>query len=133
MTNVEVIIDAYLHKHMQRAVNHVQSIRNSVAFVEKANAAGFKFVYSAWDAQNGYNFTTTIPVEDVAKLRNAIGRLKAICKSSATQDIRKPMVKVTLEAVDFPGVTVEYKKKLPRSAKCKLRRVKTSYVTLVCE
>lgn len=73
-------------------------------------------------------------VANMKKVRELIGGpLKNMSKSLHCSS--KKLVKVTMENDGFPGVKFTYIAKLPKDAKCKIVRQKTSYssASLVCE
>src|SRR5262245_16344084 len=69
--------------------------------------------------------------EAVRGIRDALGRLRVDNKDVA--DAKKRRVCVTLRPVDFPTVRVVYTRKLPKGARCRIVRHRSSYTSLVCE
>ena len=48
-------------------------------------------------------------------------------------DAKKKLVSITLRPVNYPTVRIRYTRKLPKTAKCRIVRHRSSYTTLVCE
>jgi hypothetical protein len=47
-------------------------------------------------------------------------------------DAEKRIVVITLRPTDFPSVEVRFRRRLPRSAKCRIVRHRSSYTSIVC-
>lgn len=68
----------------------------------------------------------------VRAVRRALGcRLEQ--RWHGLDDARRRTVDVTLAPVDFPEVSIRFKRTLPRGSKCKIVRQRSTYHTLVCE
>jgi len=97
------------------------------------SGAGFEVPpFSTWAPWNG--FTLLVQRQDLKRLHDVLGRLKLSGKSVA--DCKKRTICISLNAVNYPPITIEYITKLARSAKCKIvtqRQKAYTYKTLVCE
>lgn len=68
----------------------------------------------------------------VRKVRLALGcRLELYDKS--VEDAKKHILRWTLHPVDFPGVSIVFTTKLPASAKCRIVKTRSTYVSLQCD
>jgi hypothetical protein len=94
---------------------------------------GFEPYVSRWSAGE---VSVDVEMKDLPRLHALLGRLKAVNKRLANG--KKNLISVTLEAVDWPGLEINYTKKLPKSEqqRCKIVRTKVKPRTeyqLVCE
>ncbi len=70
--------------------------------------------------------------EKVSAIRVALGcRLEQTGKS--VSDAKKRTVRFDLRPVEFPTVTVTFERKLPKDAKCRIKKSRVTYTDLVCE
>jgi hypothetical protein len=68
----------------------------------------------------------------VRKVRLALG-CQLTQDGKEVNDAKKQLVTVTLRAAKYPSVRVQFERKLPRGAKCRIVRHRSSYTTLVCD
>ncbi|MBY0525570.1 MAG: hypothetical protein K2R98_19350 [Gemmataceae bacterium] len=104
-----------------------QAIRQTVDAVNLLNAHGFNVKLSKWERED---FTLEVERDQLAAVYAAIGPIKPDHKSLS--NARARTVNVYLKSVNYPTVTVRYTTKLPKTAKCKVVRRRSSYSSLVC-
>jgi hypothetical protein len=97
------------------------------------SGAGFEVPpFSTWGPWNG--FTLMVKRDDLKRVHDVLGRLKLYNKGLV--DGKKRTICISLKAVSFPTVSIEYITKLARTARCKIvtqRQKAYTYKTLVCE
>lgn len=147
MSNEQATFDAttILEKIAVELENEANRIFHQ-ACVNAANVAfllkiikGTKFTYEAsqWNLKYGHceSFEADVPTLQLAhKLFGKLEKQRVVPVDSS--DARKKDVWVYLNPVDkrFSGlIAFKYKRKVTRSDKCKIKREKSSYVTVVCD
>src|SRR5258708_7173024 len=108
-------------QELKRAMQCFEERRRDIDLTFQAAAllsgAGFEVSpISTWAPWNG--FTLLVQREDLKRLHDVLGRLKLSGKSVA--DCKKRTICISLIAVNYPPVTIEYIKQMDRSAKCKI-------------
>lgn len=136
--NVEEQIDKYLHLHMATAAERIEDTRKNLEFVNTLNSNGFDLRFSLWETRYGCTYGMT--PEQLVQVRKLLNTSFTFAgKEAASQDARKPAIRVKLTPKNYPGVTLYYEKKLPRprkggaKPKCRLKRVTRHDMVLVCE
>lgn len=115
--------------------------RNRQAFA-LLDAAGIDLALPSWTSGAGteidlgfFPSTKAGNRELAAKIR--LIRLTLDCQlKQEGKDLADPKrrhVTLTLVPVEFPGIRINYQRKLAKNAKCKIVRRKSVYSTLVCE
>jgi hypothetical protein len=121
----------------------IMAAENTMLFIMEANSLGFKVPEpnSRWkllDLTIHIKDETENPqwAEEWRVIKQLVGELTEYGREPYGDDARKRLAKITLIPKDekFKQIKFTYIKRLPKGAKCKLKRVKqSSYLTLVCE
>jgi hypothetical protein len=156
MSNPIVVSLQDIHKSIDANVEYQRDwwIKYGVQLKEKADnvflaiqllsGEGFDFGDMKFRHSGDFNHVS-IEVKDMkefVKVHRALGHLQNDGNEAATEDIRKPRMKIWLRPKDekFSNIRFYYYKNLPGpnskekgKFKCRLKRVKETRVVLVCE
>jgi len=126
-------VDALAAQKLEQAV----AVRQAAALVE---GHGIPCRFPSWDDGTACHIDLGLVltkqdrkrlVSDLAKLRAVLGRRKDGGRS--LDNAKRRLVQVEYAYPDFPGITVSWKERLPKNAKCRIERRRSYYSTLVCE
>jgi hypothetical protein len=123
-------IAAFEVTQLNEADTKVGQLINTMEGVKKLRRAGFVCSF----LPNCYRWTSLeVTKEQLTDVRNALGATLEKDEVITPQDARKKDIIVCMKAKGYPFISIRYKDKLPKDAKCKLVRRKSSYITLECE
>jgi hypothetical protein len=130
---------AYMKTVRQHAKERIEKAQQTREALMKLEAAGV--VLAHFNSTYAYIELGYFPAtkngnrrlaEAVRKVRLALG-----CPlNQAEKDVsdpKKKTVTITLIAAAYPSVRVQFQRKLPKGAKCRIVRCRSSYTTLVCD
>ncbi len=132
--NLEEALDAAYQTHLRNLYLSEDEIRSGAAVHEALK--GTRFALPEPCSQYGFKCPELeIKQEDVVELVQTIGPIRERKAEMSVRDRRKHIVcrvfRPTKEELQALRIKMEFK--LKRSDKCKIRTVKDSYTTLVCE
>lgn len=123
-------IAAFEVEQLNNADENVSKLVNTMEGVKKLRRAGFVCSFGI----DYYRWTSLeVTKEQLTDVRNALGETLVKDEVITPQDARKKDITVCMKAKGYPFISIRYKDKLPKDAKCKLVRRKSSYITLECE
>lgn len=124
--------------------NNKKHIESSFLFMQEAQSLGLELdlskIWGSWRMLNP-EFAVN-KTEDWRIIHQLVGKLEQYRVEPATEDARKPVVRVYLKPKDkkFNNITFTFLRKLHvrkdkdgKKPKCKLKRVTTSRLELVCD
>lgn len=133
----------YLEKERLEKLSNIEKNRQSLPLITEV----VDLSLSSWE--NGDQITVDLGEKPAARakkadkeafkaklisLRDILGNLKVQCTN--TQDTSRKLIRVTLASPNYPGIEVRYVRKLLKTDKCQLKKVRhkayTSY-ELVCD
>jgi hypothetical protein len=129
---------SYVKNLRENAKERVERARQTREALQKLEAAGVVLAHCHTTyayIELGFFPTTkggnSRLAEAVRRVRLALG-CKLDMDGKEVNDAKKRLVTVTLRATNYPSVRVQFERKLPKGAKCRIVRCRTSYTTLVC-
>jgi len=138
-------MDKYIQEEHERRLKSAEQslerdkkyLESSYLFMQEALSAGLSLdmsdLWGKWQL-----LQPTFPVknpEDWRIIHQLVGKLRQSYVEPDTRDARTQTVKVHLVPEDskFANITFTFIKKLPKKGKCRLKRVNTSSLVMVCE
>jgi hypothetical protein len=125
---------ARMHKNYRARVAKIHSTSHGLDLLELGGFKtldGYVSALGTWDTDGQKVIETD--VKGLVLVRKLIGPVKATGYKSLVSKSRDK-VWVEVASVEFPGIKFRYKAKLPTSAKCSIKKVRSSSTrrTLVC-
>lgn len=135
-------LEATLQFQREQSAKRIKAIENNRRAFAMLDASGFVLdgLYP-WNSGAYYNLKlgffphtragNKALAETVRKVRVALDCRLENKGQAATGDGKRVVIR--LEPMDFPGITVSFERNLPKGAKCRIVRKRSTYSTLVCE
>lgn len=123
-------IAAYEVEQLNLADDKVKDLVKTMEGVKKLRSAGFVCSFFV----SSFRWTSLdITKEQLTDVRLALGGTLEKDKVITPEDARKKDIVVCMTCKNYPHISIRYKDKLAKDAKCKLVRKTSSYITMECE
>ena len=136
-------IKSSVENHRRIAAITIKAVEQNRQAFALLNAAGFDINVGNWE--DGSEFTLDLGYfannkKDNRKLAEQVRKVRMALdchlnnEGKSLSDASKRLVRYNLQPVDFPGIRVVFRRKLPAGAKkCRIVTSRSSYKSLVCE